>query len=176
MITMNLAINVLCFAAALSVMEAVAYFTHRYVMHGFLWILHRSHHQPRTGFFELNDWFAVFFATPSIVLIYFGTNGHPWALWTGLGVAAYGAVYFGFHDIIVHRRIPHEWHPKGRYMKRIIHAHRLHHATTEKEGAVSFGFAWARPVPILRAQMKAIETARGARPAQTSQTSQTSQT
>ena len=58
-------------------------------------------------------------------------------------------------------------------MKRIIHAHRLHHATTEKEGAVSFGFAWARPVPILRAQMKAIETARVARPAQTSQTSQT---
>ena len=157
---MDIAINILCFIGALSTMEAVAYFTHKYVMHGFLWTLHESHHRPRQGFFELNDWFAVFFATPSIVLIYFGTNGHPWALWAGLGVAAYGAVYFGFHDIIVHRRIPHEWRPKSGYMQRIVHAHRLHHATNEKEGAVSFGFAWAPPVPVLRAQMKAIETAR----------------
>ena len=149
-----------CFFAALATMEGVAYLTHKYVMHGFLWVLHESHHRPRLGFFELNDWFAVFFATPSIILIYFGNNGYPWALWTGLGVAAYGAVYFGFHDIIVHRRIHHEWRPKGKYMQRITHAHRLHHALEEKEGAVSFGFAYAKPVAVLRAQMKVIEAER----------------
>ena len=39
-------------------MEGVAWFTHKYVMHGFLWVWHRSHHTPRTGMFELNDLFA----------------------------------------------------------------------------------------------------------------------
>ena len=151
-----------CFLIALSLMEAVAYFSHKYVMHGSLWVLHESHHRPRKGLFELNDLFAFFFATPSIILIWFGTNGHPWALWAGLGVAAYGAVYFGFHDIIVHRRISHDWRPKGIYMQRIVHAHRLHHALEEKEGAVSFGFAYAPPVPVLRAQMKAIAAQRDA--------------
>ncbi|MFV2002956.1 MAG: sterol desaturase family protein [Paracoccaceae bacterium] len=150
------------FLGALSLMEGVAYFTHKYVMHGFLWVLHKSHHQQRKGWFELNDLFAFFFATPSIILIWFGTNGYPRALWAGLGVAAYGAVYFGFHDIIVHRRIHHNWRPGGKYMQRIMHAHRLHHALEEKQGAVSFGFAYARPVPVLRAQMKAIEMQRAA--------------
>ena len=94
------------------------------------------------------------------MLIWFGTNGYPWALWMGLGVAGYGVIYFGFHDVIVHRRIHHNWRPKSRYMQRIVHAHRLHHALEEKEGAVSFGFVYAPPVPVLRARMKAIEAER----------------
>ena len=47
-------------------MEAVAYFSHKYVMHGFGWFLHESHHSPREGFFELNDLYAAIFAIPSI--------------------------------------------------------------------------------------------------------------
>ena len=35
--------------AALAAMEGVAYVAHRWVMHGFLWGLHRSHHAPRAG-------------------------------------------------------------------------------------------------------------------------------
>lgn len=159
---MNILINAACFFIALSAMEAVAYFSHKYVMHGFGWFLHKSHHRPREGLFELNDLYAVIFAVPSIVLIYLGTSGYPWALWAGLGVAGYGLIYFGFHDVIVHRRIHHEWRPKSRYMQRIIHAHRLHHATNEKEGSVSFGFIYAPPVPVLRAQMKAIEAQQAA--------------
>ena len=31
----------------------------------------------------------------------------------------------------------------GRYLQRIIKAHLVHHKTTGKEGAVSFGFLWA---------------------------------
>jgi len=151
-----------CFLGALAAMEAVAYFTHKYVMHGFGWFLHESHHRPRAGMFEWNDLYALIFAAPSIILIWFGTNGYPAALWAGLGVAAYGAIYFGFHDVIVHRRVHHEWRPKNKYMQRIIHAHRLHHALEEKAGAVSFGFVYAPPVPVLRAEMKAIEAERAA--------------
>ena len=101
-------------------------------------------------------------ATPSIVLIYIGNEGVPSALWAGLGVAAYGMIYFGFHDVIVHRRINHNWRPKSTYMRRIVHAHNLHHATNEKEGAVSFGFVYAPPVPVLRARMKEIEAEKAA--------------
>ncbi len=157
---MNVLVNMLWFLGALALMEGVAYFAHKYVMHGFGWVLHESHHRPREGLFELNDLYAFIFAIPSIVLIYFGNNGHPWALWAGLGVAGYGLIYFGFHDVIVHRRIHHNWRPRSRYMQRIVHAHRLHHALEEKEGAVSFGFVYAPPVPKLRAQMKAMEAAR----------------
>jgi beta-carotene 3-hydroxylase len=159
---MDLLSNLFCFLAALVAMEGVAYFAHKYVMHGFGWILHESHHRPRKGLFELNDLYALIFAIPSIILIWFGTNGYPAALWAGLGVAGYGVIYFGFHDVIVHRRIHHDWRPKNRYMQRIVHAHRLHHALEEKEGAVSFGFVYAPPVPVLRAQMKAIEAGRQA--------------
>ena len=47
------------------------------------------------------------FAIPSIVLIYLGTHGQPLALAVGVGMTAYGAAYFGFHDVVVHRRIRH---------------------------------------------------------------------
>lgn len=32
--------------------EFVAWFTHKYVMHGFLWTLHKDHHYSHKGFFE----------------------------------------------------------------------------------------------------------------------------
>jgi beta-carotene 3-hydroxylase len=138
-------------------MEAVAYVAHRWVMHGFLWSLHKSHHAPRTGRFEKNDWFAVMFALPSIVCIYFGVEAgwHPAWMWVGIGIALYGAIYFGFHDVIVHRRIVHAYVPKSAYMKRIVQAHRLHHVVGSKHGCVSFGFLWAPPVRVLKAQLEA---------------------
>ena len=116
---------------------------HRYVMHGPLWVLHASHHRPRTGPFEANDLFGVFFAIPSIILIYYGTHGYPALLAVGLGMTAYGAAYFGFHDVVVHRRMSHRYRPKSPYMQRIIRAHLVHHKTTTKEGALSFGFLYA---------------------------------
>ena len=41
-------------------MEFVAWFAHKYVMHGLLWIWHEDHHKPhheKDGFFEKNDLF-----------------------------------------------------------------------------------------------------------------------
>ncbi len=121
-------------------MEAVAWTAHKYVMHGWLWSLHKSHHEPRDGVFEKNDWFAVIFAIPSMVLMYIGVRGYPLAFAAGLGILGYGLIYFFFHDILVHRRIDFGWRPKRGYFARVVQAHRLHHAVESKEGCVSFGF------------------------------------
>lgn len=139
------AISILLFVATVLGMEGFAYAMHRWVMHGPGWLLHASHHQPRTGWWEANDLYAVLFAIPSIVLLLGGVQlgWGPGAAWVGAGMAAYGALYFGFHDVLVHRRLPHRHAPGSRYFKRIVRAHRLHHATRTKHGAVSFGFLWA---------------------------------
>lgn len=143
------------FFATILAMEAFAYVAHRWVMHGWGWFLHESHHRQRTGMFELNDLYGVIFAIPSIVLIYMGIQS-DWgdgAAWVGFGIAGYGTIYFGFHDVIVHRRLNHRYIPKSRYMKRIVQAHRLHHAVETKEGTVSFGFLWAPKPEDLKAEL-----------------------
>lgn len=152
---MTIVVNALLFTAALVAMEGVALLAHKYVMHGALWCWHESHHQPRVGMFEKNDLFAVVFSIPSIALIYIGVHLYPPLLWVGLGVAAYGVVYFVFHDVIVHRHIRLRWKPKSRYMKRIIAAHWMHHSTHGKYGAVSFGFIYAPPLEKLKAARRA---------------------
>ena len=140
------------FFAAFAAMEGVAYLTHKYVMHGCLWVLHESHHRPRTGRFEKNDLFAFFFALPSILLIYLGVNYYGPLAAVGLGMTAYGLMYFLFHDVIVHQRIRFRAIPRFGYLRRIMQAHRMHHARSEKEGGVSFGFLYAPPVRRLKAE------------------------
>jgi beta-carotene 3-hydroxylase len=139
------------FLATILAMEAFAYAMHRWVMHGPGWFLHASHHRPRPGRFEANDLYALIFAMPSILLLYGGVNlgWGAWAIGVGAGIAGYGAIYFGFHDVIVHKRITHRYVARSRYMKRIVQAHQLHHAVQSKEGAVSFGFLWAPPAAKL---------------------------
>ena len=138
-------------------MELFAYVMHRWVMHGPGWFLHASHHRARTGPFEWNDLYAAIFAVPSIVLLYGGVQAGwgEWATAMGAGIAAYGAIYFGFHDVIVHRRMPHRIVPRSAYFKRIVQAHRLHHVVESKHGTVSFGFIYAPPVERLKAQLRA---------------------
>ena len=145
------------FLATIAAMEGVAWAAHRWVMHGPGWFLHASHHRPRAGLFEANDLYAVLFAIPSIALLWGGVQGGWWpgATWIGAGIAAYGAIYFGFHDVIVHRRIAHRHVPRSRYLKRIVQAHRLHHAVETQHGAVSFGFLWAPPADELKRRLKA---------------------
>jgi len=144
----TLASSVALFVLTFIGMEALAWVLHRHVMHGFMWFLHESHHRPRqSAVFELNDLFGIFFAVPSIVLIYLGTHGHPLLLAVGLGMTAYGFAYFAFHDVVVHRRIRHSWVPKGAYMRRIVRAHLIHHKTLTREGATSFGFLYAADLP-----------------------------
>ncbi|MDF7774228.1 sterol desaturase family protein [Sphingomonas sp. AOB5] len=148
--------SIALFLSTILVMEGVAYVAHRWVMHGWGWFLHESHHRDRTGMFELNDLYAVIFAIPSFVLLLGGVQLGWWPgfTWIGAGVAAYGAIYFGFHDVIVHRRVPHRYVPRSGYMKRIIQAHRLHHAVQGKHGTVSFGFLYAPKAEVLKAELK----------------------
>lgn len=132
------------FVLALVAMEGVAYLTHRFLMHGPLWFLHRSHHVPHDGRFEWNDLFGVAFAVPSILLIDAGvTAGGSWMLPVGLGMTAYGALYFVFHDVVVHRRFVIRGVPQWTYLRRIVLAHLGHHKTHGRDGATSFGFLWA---------------------------------
>ena len=50
-------------------MEFVAWATHKYVMHGFLWSLHSDHHKKdHYGFLERNDAFFLIFAEPAFIL------------------------------------------------------------------------------------------------------------
>ncbi len=151
----------LFFIVTVVAMEGVAYVAHRWVMHGAGWFLHESHHRPRTGRFEANDLYAIIFAIPSITLIFGGVNlaWGSWAIWVGAGIAAYGAIYFGFHDVIVHKRLSHRYVARSAYMKRIVQAHRLHHAVETKSGTVSFGFLWAPPADELKAELRRRERA-----------------
>ena len=143
----------LLFLVTVAVMEGVAYVAHRWVMHGPGWFLHESHHRPRTGAWELNDLYAVIFAGPSIALLYGGVQLGWWpgCTWIGAGIAAYGAIYFGFHDVIVHQRIATRYLPRSAYMKRIVQAHRLHHVVETKAGTLSFGFLVAPRAEALKA-------------------------
>ncbi|WP_030540357.1 sterol desaturase family protein [Sphingobium sp. DC-2] len=143
----------LIFLATVAAMEGFAYVMHRWVMHGPGWFLHASHHRPRTGLWEANDLYFVIFAIPSILLLLGGVQWGwgDWATACGAGIAAYGMIYLGFHDIIVHRRVAHRYVARSRYMKRIVQAHRLHHAVGTRLGCVSFGFLVApRPEQLKR--------------------------
>lgn len=148
-------LGLLIFLGTVVAMEGVAYAAHRWIMHGPGWFLHKSHHSTRHGRWELNDLYAAIFAIPSILLFLWGIGlGHGAAYaWVGGGIAAYGAIYFGFHDVIVHKRIGHRYVPRSDYMKRIVQAHRLHHVTETKDEAVSFGFLWAPRPEVLKAEL-----------------------
>jgi len=163
---MSLLFGFLLFLATVIGMEGFAYAAHRWLMHGPGWFLHESHHRPRTGAFELNDLYAAIFAVPSIVLLLGGLQLGWWPgyAWIGAGIAAYGAIYFGFHDWIVHQRLPGRFVPRSRYMKRIVQAHRLHHVVESKHGTVSFGFLWAPAPEALKAELKRRDR-EGVRPA-----------
>ena len=152
-------------------MELFAWAAHRWVMHGWGWGWHRSHHEPRGGWFEKNDLYALVFAGVAIGLIAAGTSG-IWPLqWIGAGMTLYGALYFIVHDGLVHQRWPWRWVPRAGYAKRLYQAHRLHHALHGREGCVSFGFLWAPPPQVLRRQLQdaqrglGADAARRARPA-----------
>ncbi len=138
-------IHIGLFVGTFFLMEGVAWFTHRYIMHGFLWTWHKDHHQHHEGFFERNDYFALVFSAPSIATLVLGVE-IPW-LWflkpIGFGILAYGIFYVVFHDIIVHRRVKIKFIARNSYLQRMIRAHQVHHRCVHKEGAEAFGFLYA---------------------------------
>ena len=122
-------------------MEFVAWFTHKYIMHGFLWNLHSDHHtRDNNSIFEKNDSFFLIFATPSFLLILIGTLyslSIPLAI--GVGIAAYGTAYFLVHDVLIHQRIKWFRRSSNFYTKAIRKAHKVHHKKLGKEDGECFG-------------------------------------
>ncbi|MGL4630397.1 MAG: beta-carotene hydroxylase [Leadbetterella sp.] len=126
-------------------MEWVAWFAHKYIMHGFGWSWHKDHHNHHAGFFEKNDYYAVVFSILAAGSIIFGDlyEQYWYIKYIGIGVTTYGIAYFIFHDLIVHRRLKIKFIAKSSYMKRIMNAHYVHHKVHTKEGAEAFGFLFA---------------------------------
>jgi len=131
--------------ATFFLMEGMAWFTHKYIMHGFLWNWHRSHHKHHQHALEMNDLFALVFSVPAVATIVIGAEVPEvrFLMFVGFGITGYGIFYFVFHDIIVHRRIKIPFKAKSNYMKRIMNAHYVHHHVHTKEGAEAFGFLYA---------------------------------
>ncbi len=161
---MSVLLPLLIVLATVAAMEWVAWGSHKYIMHGFGWGWHRDHHEPHDKLLEKNDLFALVGAAASISMF---AVGSPWVLgasawwpgtWIGLGILAYGIIYTLVHDGLVHQRY-FRWVPKRGYAKRLVQAHKLHHATTSKEGGVSFGFVFVRDPAALKAQLKAQQEA-----------------
>ena len=137
-------------------MEGVAWFTHKYVMHGLLWFFHRDHHhRDNEGFFEKNDFFFLLFAVPGILLMYFGSQG-GWGdpkLWIGTGITLYGLAYFLVHDIFIHQRFKLFRRANHPYFKAIRRAHKMHHKHLGKEDGECFGMLWV-PMKYFREAVK----------------------
>jgi beta-carotene 3-hydroxylase len=134
-------------------MEGFAWAMHRWVMHGSAWTWHESHHRPRTGRFERNDRFVLIFSLIAVALFAIGLTV-PYVTAIAIGVTAYGLAYFTMHEVLVHRRLPPPFTPRDGYLAHLVAAHHLHHAVHSREGAVSFGFLYAPPLPKLRAQLR----------------------
>ena len=121
-------------------MEGITWITHRYIMHGFLWYLHRDHHQKSKGFFEKNDAFFLIFAIPSWLCIFLGLQHKTyWIAAIGFGIALYGLAYFIVHEAIIHQRFKWFTRSNSSYINSIRWAHKMHHRHFGKEEGESFG-------------------------------------
>ena len=75
-------------------MEFVSWATHKYIMHGFLWSLHKDHHQvDHKKKTQKNDLFFLIFACPSIACIYIG--------WQDLSAILFVGISIGLIEILV---------------------------------------------------------------------------
>ena len=99
------------------IMEGITWFVHKYIMHGFLWVLHEDHHQPRyQNTFEKNDAFFI-----------------------AIGILSYGITYFIVHDVLIHQRFKWFKHTKNKYLLGLRKAHKIHHKHLNKEDGECFG-------------------------------------
>lgn len=136
-----------CLIVALTVvfMEAWAWFSHKYLLHGPLWFLHKSHHSVNDTWWEWNDLVSVVYGLASAIFIIIGSRSEAlwWLMGIGIGIAAYGIVYFLFHDIIIHRRIKLSYSAENSYIRRLIRAHKIHHKHLEQNPGEAYGFLYA---------------------------------
>ena len=138
-------------------MEPLTWTIHKYIMHGFLWILHKDHHDHSTeGHFEKNDYFFVNFALPAIALFYFGAkNDYNYLFFIALGITLYGMAYFFVHDIFIHQRFKLLKNTKNPYLKGIRRAHKQHHKYITRHDGECFGFLFV-PIKYFKMYLKKV--------------------
>lgn len=121
-------------------MEFVAWAMHKYVMHGFLWVLHEDHHVRDEKPFEKNDIFFLIFAIPSWLLMMLGSMYEsPVSRAIGWGILVYGVAYTFIHEIVIHQRIKWFTRTDNVYLRAIRKAHKVHHKKLGKEDGECFG-------------------------------------
>lgn len=141
---MNAFLWILVFLLTFCMMEFMAWFTHKYVMHGFLWSLHKDHHKKdHDSWFERNDAFFIFYAVVSMGFIVTAMYTAFWMGYPiGFGIMAYGAAYFIVHDIFIHQRFKMFRNANNWYAKGIRRAHKMHHKHIGKQHGECFGMLW----------------------------------
>jgi beta-carotene 3-hydroxylase len=147
---MGVVLNAVIVVGTVLAMEVAAWAMHRFVMHGPGWGWHRSHHEPQDGWFEMNDLFGVLFGAATVAIFVWLAPVWPGFWWMAAGITLYGLLYVLVHDGLVHQRWPFRHQPKHPYLKRLVQAHRLHHAVEGRDRCVSFGFLYAPPVRSLK--------------------------
>lgn len=121
------------------IMELSGWLIHKYIMHGPLWRIHKTHHVHQKYFFEWNDLFSLFFGGIAVTLIFLGGESFDFRFWLGIGISFYGMSYFLLHDLLIHRRLKLFKAPRKGYLAGIFRAHQAHHVHNQKKGAESFG-------------------------------------
>ncbi|MDO7541343.1 MAG: sterol desaturase family protein [Flavobacteriaceae bacterium] len=135
---------ILIYISTFIFMEFMAWFSHKYIMHGFLWHLHKDHHKKDHGsWFERNDLFFIFYAVVSMTLVILWGEFGFWAgLPMALGIFTYGMSYFVVHDIFIHQRFKIFKKTNSKYAKGLRRAHKIHHKNIHKEDGECFGMLW----------------------------------
>lgn len=140
---MSVLLNVLIVLGTFIFTEMFAWWKHKYLLHGPLWFIHKSHHEPQEGKFEWNDLINIIYVIPAAGFIWYGAQNGHWLLYVGIGITLYGVIYMVFHDIIIHRRLKIRFKTSHNYLRRLIRAHKIHHKHQKRDNSEAFGFLFA---------------------------------
>jgi beta-carotene 3-hydroxylase len=135
---MQVLINIGIVILTIALMELFSWAMHKYLFHGPLWFIHKTHHQQNHSWFEWNDLFSILFASIALWLMWRGHINLDYRFWIGTGISTYGVIYFIFHDWFIHNRFR-SFKTNNKYLLNIRRAHKAHHKSMEKDNAKEFG-------------------------------------
>lgn len=134
---MSIAAWIVVVVATMCAMELYAALVHRWLWHGPLWRWHAHHHGRFAAHVNANDALSGMHAPIAIALIALGLFVDiPFVVAVGAGMTAFGALYFVFHDGVVHGRLPlSSWMRSG-----VVRAWRDAHAQHHRGNGAPYGF------------------------------------
>ncbi|WP_457270177.1 sterol desaturase family protein [Pedobacter sp. UYEF25] len=142
---MKIVVDVLIVLATIGIMETLSWAMHKFLFHGPLWFIHKTHHRVKHNFFELNDVFSVLFAAVSLWLMFVDREAFGLLFFIGVGISVYGMIYFVIHDWFVHQRFK-PFKSKNSYLTKVRKAHKIHHKSMKKEHGKAFGLLYVSRV------------------------------